>query len=259
EPPGRSAAGRLLALRAAPAPSWCDERAAPAHRGDPRREPAVGPRGRPRRPERRAPRGRGEDRRPPGLEPGGGRRDRHPVPAVHRQPRPAHRGARPAPRDHRRCGGGARGAGPPLAAAGGGQPGRAAGPDRRARRGRGGGDVRPRRHAGQRRHRLRRAAGDRRRRAQAAAAPRRGGHVHRGARRGPRRRPHRRAPLHVGPARSGPGDPHLGGATPLGVPHVAVRVLRVLLHRGALAAIPAHRFPAGPARLFPPQPPLGRL
>ena len=50
---------------------------------------------------------------------------------------------------------------------------------------------------------------------------------------GPRRRAHRRAPLHQGPARPRPGDPHLGRAAAGRVPAVAERALGVLLLRGA--------------------------
>ena len=42
------------------------------------------------------------------------------------------------------------------------------------------------------------------------------GHVDRGARRDPRRRAHRRAPLHQGPARPRPGDPHVRRAAAVG-------------------------------------------
>ena len=66
----------------------------------------------------------------------------------------------------------------------------------------------------------------------------------RGARRGPRRRAHRRAPLHQGPARSRPRHPHLRRATPGRVLALAVGAERVLLLRGLLARLPPRRLPA---------------
>ena len=75
------------------------------------------------------------------------------------------------------------------------------------------------------------------------------GHEHRGAGRGHRRRAHRRAPLHQGPARPRPGDPHLGRAAPRRVPALAERAQRVLLLRGLLARLPQGRLPARAARL----------
>ena len=59
-----------------------------------------------------------------------------------------------------------------------------------------------------------------------------------------RRRAHRRAPLHQGPARPRPGDPHQRRAAPRRLPALAERPERVLLLRGLLARLPARRLPA---------------
>ena len=85
------------------------------------------------------------------------------------------------------------------------------------------------------------------------------GTLDRGVGRGPRRRPHRGAPLHIGPARSGPGHPHLGRAAAVGFPALAVGALGVLVLRGVLAAVPESRLPARPARLRRPAPPFRLL
>ena len=66
----------------------------------------------------------------------------------------------------------------------------------------------------------------------------------RGARRGGDRRGHLRKPLYLRATRPGFGDPHVGRATPVRVSAVAERLLGDVVHRGALARIPARRFPA---------------
>ena len=68
----------------------------------------------------------------------------------------------------------------------------------------------PRRAAGQHRGRLRRAAGDRRRGQVDARGRHRSGAGHPRGHRLAGRGHHRRAPLHVRPARPGPGDPDIG-------------------------------------------------
>ena len=186
-----------------------------------------------------------------------GRRGRHAVPAVHRQPDPPGGRAGAAAGDHRRRRRRAGRAGRTVAAARRGRARPAARDDGPAAVRRGRPDPEPVGHAAQRRGRLRRPAGDRGRGAQAAAPARRDRHVDRGARRGPRRRPHRGAPLHIRPARSRPGHPHLGRAASLGFPAVAVRALGVLVLRGVLAGVPESRLPAGAARLRRPAPRFG--
>ena len=59
-----------------------------------------------------------------------------------------------------------------------------------------------------------------------------------------RRRAHRRAPLHQGPARPRPGDPHVGRAAARRVPALAEREVGVLLLRGLLARLPPGGLPA---------------
>ena len=56
-------------------------------------------------------------------------------------------------------------------------------------------------------------------------------------------------PVHLRPARSRSGDPHVRRAAALGVPAVAERLLGDVVHRGVLAGVPARRLPTGPARL----------
>ena len=86
----------LLALRAqALATPARPGGAAPARRGDARRQPPVGARGGLRRRQRRAPGGRGEDRRSARVVRGGGRGGRHALPALHRQPEQARGRAEP--------------------------------------------------------------------------------------------------------------------------------------------------------------------
>src|SRR5262249_57179180 len=73
--------------------------------------------------------------------------------------------------------------------------------------------------------------------------------------RGARRRP----PVHGGPARPGPGDPHLGGAAAGRLPAVAERPLGVLLLRCLLAGLPAGGLPPGAAVLRRAASPVRRL
>ena len=84
------------------------------------------------------------------------------------------------------------------------------------------------------------------------------GTLDRGAGPGARRRAHRRAPLHQGPARPRPGDPHVRRAAAVRLPALAERALGVLLLRGLLAGLPQGRLPAGDPRLRRPAPPLRR-
>ena len=73
-----------------------------------------------------------------------------------------------------------------------------------------------------------------------------------------RRSRHRRGdlgePLHLGPARSGSGHPDVGGAAVFGIPVVAERLFGDVVHRGALAGVPARGLPACAARLQPAAP-----
>ena len=153
-----------------------------ARRGDARRQPALGARGR-RRHRRRAPRRRGQHLAVPRLVRRARHRGGHAVAALDRQPQPARRGARAAAGHHR---GRRHRARRRRALAD--QPRRRARPaagrtTARVLKDAADAHARRRRHPGQHRGRLRRPPRDRRRRAVAAAAPRRAGHLDRGARR----------------------------------------------------------------------------
>ena len=202
-------------------PATCPQHVGVMLDGNRRWAKAVGARHRPRSPRRRR-----QHRAAARLVRRGRHRGRHPVAALHRQPQPARRpsssrcstiieDAVDSLADQRRWRLHPVGALDLLPA-----------DIARAAQGRRGGDPRRRRDAGQHRRRLRRPPRDRRRRPLAAARARRDGHLAGGARRDHRRRAHRRPPLHQGPARPRPRDPHLGRAAPRRVPAVAERASR---------------------------------
>ena len=74
--------------------------------------------------------------------------------------------------------------------------------------------------------------------------------------RGGHRRRHLREPVHLRSARPRSGDPNVGGAAAVGIPVVAERLLGDVVHRGALARVPAGGLPARAARLQRAAPPL---
>ncbi len=83
------------------------------------------------------------------------------------------------------------------------------------------------------------------------AGRRRGRALARGGRRAVLGGAHRRAPVHQGPARSRPGDSHLGRAAAERLPHVAKRPHRVLFLRRVLARFSTRRLLARVAKLRP--------
>ena len=222
--PGQEAVRRsaLPGLRGAHGQGAARRPASQARRRDARRQPAVGQGGRSRhRP--RPPRRRREHRAAARLVRGGRRRGRHAVAALHRQPQPQ------PPRSSSRCSRSSR---------------------RRCSRSRSsgaGGCTRWGRSTSCRRRRPRPSSrrptstrdvdgllvniavgyGGRREIADAVRSLL-DEHAEKGTSleelaRGPRRRAHRRPPLHQGPARSRPGDPHLRRAAARRLPALAER------------------------------------
>ena len=69
----------------------------------------------------------------------------------------------------------------------------------------------------------------------------------------------RRPPLYPRLVGAGPDHPHLGRGPPVGLPALAVGLLRAPVLRGLLARLPGDRLPARPAHVPAPRPPLRPL